>query len=360
LNKRKKAGKHLLLMLLLLGMIASLSTTALAEETAGKESLTLVCRCDGTVLPDVPFYLYRVADVKKDGTFALCGDFVDSHVKVSGLTTDKEWGTAANSLKTYAAAQGLDGQTARTDSGGEVSFPALETGLYLLYGDKLTVGDTVYSFSPFLISLPNQDAEGTWHDDVTAVPKVSSSYKPSPPSHGEKTSATAIKVWNDEDQKDARPESIKVALLKDGSVYDTVELTADNYWRYTWNNLGEDYDWSVIEQDVPADYTVAYTKDGMIFSITNTYTPDIPDNPPPKSDTPNDPTPPPDANIPDNLPPKSDIPAEANIPEEAVPAAAKLPQTGLLQWPIPVMAGLGILLFSLGWWKRFGRRKHER
>ena len=27
----------------------------------------------------------------------------------------------------------------------------------------------------------------------------------------------------------------------------------------------------------------------------------------------------------------------------------KLPQTGLLQWPIPVMASFGLLLFLIGW-----------
>lgn len=37
-----------------------------------------------------------------------------------------------------------------------------------------------------------------------------------------------------------------------------------------------------------------------------------------------------------------------------------LPQTGQVSWPIPVLAVGGLLLFALGWWLCFGRRKdHE-
>lgn len=35
----------------------------------------------------------------------------------------------------------------------------------------------------------------------------------------------------------------------------------------------------------------------------------------------------------------------------------KLPQTGQLTWPIPWLASSGMVLFVLGWWLCFGRRK---
>ena len=39
----------------------------------------------------------------------------------------------------------------------------------------------------------------------------------------------------------------------------------------------------------------------------------------------------------------------------------RLPQTGQLNWPVPVLAGTGLVLFALGWWLCFGQRKkrHE-
>lgn len=39
----------------------------------------------------------------------------------------------------------------------------------------------------------------------------------------------------------------------------------------------------------------------------------------------------------------------------------RLPQTGQLSWPIPVLACSGMFLFALGWWLCFGRKDpHER
>ena len=72
-------------------------------------------------------------------------------------------------------------------------------------------------------------------------------------------------------------------------------------------------------------------------------------------DDPDDPPSPPPEDIPDNPPPTdpgdppSDDPGDPpeEIPEEEVPLAT-LPQTGLLQWPIPVMAAAGLLLLGTG------------
>lgn len=37
-------------------------------------------------------------------------------------------------------------------------------------------------------------------------------------------------------------------------------------------------------------------------------------------------------------------------------SAEKLPQTGQLNWPIPLLAALGLLLFAFGWFLSFGRK----
>ena len=59
---------------------------------------------------------------------------------------------------------------------------------------------------------------------------------------------------------------------------------------------------------MPEDYTVAVTQQEITFTVTNTN-----DNPPP---------PPPDE--------------------------PKLPQTGLLWWPVPVLAGIGAVALFFG------------
>lgn len=51
---------------------------------------------------------------------------------------------------------------------------------------------------------------------------------------------------------------------------------------------------------------------------------------------------------------------KAPVPETPVtpkPVGPTLPQTGQLNWPIPVLAVLGLGLFSVGWLLRFGRKR---
>lgn len=41
------------------------------------------------------------------------------------------------------------------------------------------------------------------------------------------------------------------------------------------------------------------------------------------------------------------------------PTGSTLPQTGQLNWPVPILAALGLLLFLLGWALHFGKRERH-
>ncbi len=77
---------------------------------------------------------------------------------------------------------------------------------------------------------------------------------------------TVRKIWLDNGVD--RPESIKVNLLRNNKVYDTITLDKSNQWMYTWTKLDEDYTWKV-EEVVPSGYIVEYEKEGNIVFITN-------------------------------------------------------------------------------------------
>ena len=49
---------------------------------------------------------------------------------------------------------------------------------------------------------------------------------------------------------------------------------------------------------------------------------------------------------------------EPTTPTPTTPSEPTLPQTGQLNWPIPVLVVLGLGLFSFGWVLRFGRKKN--
>lgn len=55
--------------------------------------------------------------------------------------------------------------------------------------------------------------------------------------------------------------------------------------------------------------------------------------------------------IPDN----PDTPDTPDTPDNLTDE--KLPQTGQLNWPIPILVVCGLGLFIIGWWMRFGRKK---
>ena len=95
------------------------------------------------------------------------------------------------------------------------------------------------------------------------------------------TKISVEKVWNDNNDQDGiRPTTIKVQLYADGKASGrTVELSENNNWKYTWNNLskqkaGEDIVYTVDEVEIPDGYIKTVTSKGTAFTITNTHTPE--------------------------------------------------------------------------------------
>ena len=80
------------------------------------------------------------------------------------------------------------------------------------------------------------------------------------------------KVWEDEDYYN-RPEAVEVTLYRDNEAFETVTLTAENNWRYSWTDLTDEYSWSVDEARIPAEYVKTVTNQGDDWTITNTRTP---------------------------------------------------------------------------------------
>ncbi|MBP0989981.1 MAG: Cna B-type domain-containing protein [Oscillospiraceae bacterium] len=98
----------------------------------------------------------------------------------------------------------------------------------------------------------------------------------------EKTEATVVKVWNDDEDRDgARPDYLTVQLKADGAAYgDPTVLNEDNDWSATIENLpkykdgGTEIIYTWEELDLPATYTLTgNTVNGTITTLTNTHEP---------------------------------------------------------------------------------------
>ena len=103
----------------------------------------------------------------------------------------------------------------------------------------------------------------------------------------EVVSVSGSVAWDDSNDKDsARPDSVTVNLLANDEVVDSVQVTADSGWEYTFSDIakfkaGAEIVYTVEEAHVPQGYTAAVSG----FTITNTRVAAATDPLPGKSDS---------------------------------------------------------------------------
>ncbi len=230
------------------------------------------------------FFVARATVEDYNMALVLTDEFADSGVSLSDLNAEGLAGT----LSEYAAENQIEPILGTTLESGASYFPDLTLGLYLV--EEIGSAEGYEPIDPFLVCVPMTDVSGTgWIYDIEASPKAEPS---EPPVYVERT---VRKVWQDE-ESDARPVSITVNLFMDGELIDTVVLNEENEWSYTWTELPDGHSYTV-EEVVPFEYVVSYSYGQDEIVITNT---------------------------------------------------ARLPRTGQLKWPIPVLAVAGSILLVLG------------
>lgn len=274
----------------------------------------------GSITVDYPyigseFSLYRVGDIGADGSFIKTGDFVNVPVELGpGCCMDPYIAdTVAGYVRLWQISP--DAQ-AVVDWENSAKFPGLSHGLYLVLSNKYTVEGKTYTAKPVLVSVPTKQLDSDYlHYDVTISPKPGEV-----PPEGEPISLKVLKVWKDDEMPSARPPFVTVYLLCDGEVYESTIIWAKDNWRYTWEGLESGHVWTVVEEAVKL-YSVSIEQNSNSFVITNTLDKEAFPSPTPI------PSPTPSVN----------------------PGIPQLPQSGLLWWPVPVLAGIGFVMFLLGY-----------
>lgn len=301
----------LALLCCLMCFLPRVASAAEPPDTTRICSLTLSCNYQSLPLPNMQIRVYRVASGSTDSGFTLSDAFASVPVQFNGLSASG-WSSAASTLASFIETNGVAAtSSALTATDGTCNLQNLSQGLYLVVGDTLKIGLNSYIVEPFLIALPTLSQAGAWQYDVTAYPKITD-----PEETRLSHDLLVQKRWVDAGTSAIRPNSITVALLRNGVVYDTRTLTAAMNWRYTWTNLSDQYSWSAIETTRLNDYTVSYQRSATATVIVNTA----------RALNPGD-----DEDNKDN----------------------DIPQTGILWWPVETLAIAGIVLFTIGWRRRF-------
>lgn len=305
-------------------------------------SLSITFAPDDLPAAGVNFSLYRVADLVGEGKYALTGQFANCPVSTD-LQSAEDMRVLAMTLRAYVIAGKLTADmNGKTDANGIVGFSGLDTGLYLALGDVFLYNNQYYFPTPFLVKLPDADSDGVLQYAI----QVSSKHT-FRPGTGEKIGLEVMKVWDDGDS-DARPQEITIELYEGKLLNDRVTLNQANNWRYSWDELDAGTVWSVVEVDVPDGYTVAIKQIDDTYIVTNTLIPDEPEDP--SSSTPSEPQP---SSRPTDSSGRDDTPSGSTSTTPSKPAD-KLPQTGMLWWPVFALTAGGLVLIIAGVIRRKG------
>jgi len=302
--------------LFLLGISATASAADMGDNDENI-ALTVVYQDAGNSVTGAPVQLYKIASM--DSSFEITADPTFAEFKSDIENEDTQWYILAEALREFILDENIACDDATIiNSSGVAIFPTgskmLTPGVYLLYCPKYTYNGKVYFASPVIISLPNYRSDGQLSNYVTANIKFSSI-------DDHPIDVTVKKVWDNRGYQNKQPDKITVQLIKDGTAVtgESVELSERNGWTYTWTDL-DPGKYDVIEKTVSGyqetGHRIEVKEDGhtIIITITNTYQP-------------------------------------GGKPSQ------KLPQTGQLTWPIPVLTVAGMVLFALGWWLCFDNRK---
>ena len=245
---------------------------------------------EGNKLSNATFSVYKVASMNDTGIFTTEEKFIGSKVSYEYETQE-----VLKELLAYIEDNNISYDfTLTTNSNGIATKNNIEKGLYLIYFDSYIVGARTYNPQSILISIPNMTIQNEWEYEVKTYPKCAYDID-----LNKIADKKVIKVWNDKGKEKYRPQYITVQLYKDSELDDEVKLDSSNGWSYQWINLDNTYKWEVKEIGVSNKYSVDINYENNIFTITNTYD-------------------------------------------------DKLPNTGLLWWPVPILFGTGLILLVIG------------
>lgn len=359
-------------------------------------TLSVYYSFDGSSDGDIPEYgkmagvnvkVYKLASISEDGKFTVVAPFDQIGSEITdmySIADQDKWNSIITDATILVNENNVQPSYSGTsDSEGFAKLGKVDKGLYLGINEPIVLDGIQYKYWDFLSVVPgpnNLDEnlgngwDGTWANaiyDVIAIPKREATKL-----SGDPEEFQLFKQWKNDDSS-TRPASIKVNIYCDGSLVETITLSSENNWQYKWKSE-KGHTYTVEEVMDFSGYTSGVERKDNTFVITNTKTPvnpeepkqpETPNNPdepdkPRKTNNPKNPSNPDTPDTPDTpkTPDKVDTPSNPpsddsgvlgairkaidELPE--VLGARRLPQTGQLWWPIPILAILGIILIFLG------------
>ena len=357
---RKRIGA--VLMVIGMAIMFSLSCMCTVASAKTKGTLTLICECKDKPVKGLEWSLYRIGSF--DGEkIILEGEFAKLPVDMSDLSASG-LAASASTLKEFAFVykyKTTDKANSKKDGSVELKFD--EAGAYLIAAPVYKDGKETFVPTPAIFILdPEKEPE------TTIYPKIQKDAVLT----GEIQRYQLVKIWENDENQPLKPNEIVVDIYRDFKYYETVTLSEANNWSYSWEE--EHYsEWSMIERKIPEGCAVIYRENGRQYVVVNTYVPDFVFDwelnfPPPVAEeqttttttdvtTTDGTTAETTTTATETTTTTEDIAAQASktttqttqkVTTKKTTTTSKLPQTGQLWWPVPVMAIGGLVLVATG------------
>lgn len=223
-------------------------------------------------LDDVDVRVYQVAELLDDGTYAMTQEFADIEMDFYQLEVMSYWINLKNEIEHHVDYKMITPDYEFvTDDAGNYNLDDLDLGLYYITAEYEDDGLYAYYSEPLLIFVGQFDDDlDKWVYEFTIIPKISVVSLNNP------ATITVNKTWENINNETVIPNSIEVELYCNGEVVDTVTLSEENSWSYTWENIDIHQVWAVYEKTTLTDFEVSYDRDYFTFEIINTYIEDTP------------------------------------------------------------------------------------
>jgi len=245
--------------LLLLSTNQVLADTIVDFSKTGTIEITIKESLEQTPIEGNEITIIEVAEAKSlnhNLIFTYHENIADCEADLSNLKNEN----LVNEIEKCITNKELPSQTKKTDKTGIVYFDELRLGLYLVKQTNEVEGYS--NIDSFLVMIPEVE-DNKWIYDIKSKPKTDIIRI---------MDLSVEKIWNDSSKLEKHPSSVTIELYKDEELIDTIILSEDNNWSYTWKKIPLSDEYSVKEINIPTGYIDTYRKENNKFIVTNTKT----------------------------------------------------------------------------------------
>lgn len=248
---KRKVNYLFIAIILFISLITNVKANTIDLSKKGSISITLKEKSENVLINGAEITIYYVGDASiKDNNLVfnkreeLTCDVSLDNLKDTKLVSNISKCINDNVIK-YVG----------TTNNGKVTFNNLNQGLYLVSQTKNVEGYSL--IDSFLVAIPKVE-DNKWVYDINALPKVDI-YKV--------IDLVVEKKWNTISKN--IPKYVNIELYKGEELIDTIELSEENNWTYTFENIEKSDKYSIKEINIPKGFTPSYKVNEYIFTVTN-------------------------------------------------------------------------------------------